>query len=188
MTEEKLLIPRPKRGEGQWGLGYLEPLNPAERIKRDLDGLKVRELVEGFSRGGFRSIDKASLRSRLRWWGLYTQRKQGIPGGGHSTMEGHELEDEFFMMRIRIEGGMPVRNATRGLLGGYATSHPQWNAFVYLLPYAQPEPSEASWELVRWMVADMSGQLFSSFFTAEQIPDLLQTFDQTAAEVVGAKP
>lgn len=115
MTEEKLLIPRPKRGEGQWGLGYLEPLNPAERIKRDLDGLKVRELVEGFSRGGFRSIDKASLRSRLRWWGLYTQRKQGIPGGGHSTMEGHELEDEFFMMRIRIEGGMLTSDQLRAI-------------------------------------------------------------------------
>lgn len=67
-------IPRPRRGEGQWGLGYFEPLNTAERIKRDLDGLKSREFVEDYARGGFRSIDKANLRSRLRWWGLYTQR------------------------------------------------------------------------------------------------------------------
>jgi hypothetical protein len=31
-----------KRGEGQWALGYFEPLNPAERVKRDDDGLHVR--------------------------------------------------------------------------------------------------------------------------------------------------
>jgi multiple sugar transport system substrate-binding protein len=86
---------------------------------------------------------------------------------------------------IRAGGGVPVRNATRGLLGDYATSHPQWTAFVYLLPYAQPEPSDASWDLVRWMVADMSEQLFSPDFTAAQIPALLQIFDRTAAEAAG---
>jgi len=86
---------------------------------------------------------------------------------------------------IRSDGGMPVRNVTRGLLGDYATSHLQWNAFVYLLPYAQPEPSDASWELVRWMVADMSGQLFLPDFTTAKIPALLQTFDRTASEVAG---
>jgi ABC-type glycerol-3-phosphate transport system substrate-binding protein len=86
---------------------------------------------------------------------------------------------------IRSDGGMPVRIVTRGLLGDYATSLPQWNAFVYLLPYAQPEPSDAAWERVRWVVADMSGQLFSPDFTAAQIPALLQTFDRTAADVAG---
>lgn len=97
--------PRP-RGEGQWALGYFEPLNPAERTKRDDDGLNVRARVEStYARRGFRSIDKADLRSRLRWWGLYTQRRQGVPGGATATAEPSELEDEFFMLRIRIPGG-----------------------------------------------------------------------------------
>jgi sulfite reductase (ferredoxin) len=95
-----------KRGEGQWGLGYFEPLNPAERAKRDDDGLNVRARIEAtYSKRGFRSIDKTDLRSRFRWWGLYTQRKQGIPGGATATVEPNELEDEFFMLRIRIPGG-----------------------------------------------------------------------------------
>ena len=97
--------PRP-RGEGQWGLGYHEPLNPAEQIKREDDGLNVRERIERiFAPGGFRSIGKQDLRSRMRWWGLYTQRKQGVPGERTGSSEPEELEDEFFMMRIRIDGG-----------------------------------------------------------------------------------
>jgi sulfite reductase (ferredoxin) len=96
-----------KRGEGQWGLGYFEPLNVAERIKRDDDGLNVRARIEAtFAKQGFRSIGPQDLRSRMRWWGLYTQRKQGIPGGATATAEPEELEDEFFMMRIRIPGGL----------------------------------------------------------------------------------
>jgi len=94
------------RGEGQWALGYFEPLNPAERAKRDDDGLNVRARIEStYSKRGFRSIDKVDLRSRFRWWGLYTQRRQGVAGGATASAEPHELEDEFFMLRIRIPGG-----------------------------------------------------------------------------------
>ena len=97
--------PRP-RGEGQWGLGYREPLNPAEQIKKEDDGLNVRERIERiFAPGGFRSIGKQDLRSRMRWWGLYTQRTQGVPGERTGSADPEELEDEFFMMRIRIDGG-----------------------------------------------------------------------------------
>jgi sulfite reductase (ferredoxin) len=95
-----------RRGEGQWALGYFEPLNPAERAKRDDDGLNVRARIEStYAKRGFRSIDKTDLRTRFRWWGLYTQRRQGVPGGATATAEPHELEDEFFMLRIRIPGG-----------------------------------------------------------------------------------
>jgi sulfite reductase (ferredoxin) len=94
------------RAEGQWALGYYEPLNAAERVKRDDDGLHVRARIEStYAKRGFRSIDKTDLRSRFRWWGLYTQRRQGLPGGATATAEPHELEDEFFMLRIRIPGG-----------------------------------------------------------------------------------
>ena len=97
--------PRP-RGEGQWALGYHEPLNPAEQIKKEGAPLDVRERIDRiFAPGGFRSISKQDLRNRLRWWGLYTQRKQGVPGDRTGSAEPEELEDEFFMWRIRIDGG-----------------------------------------------------------------------------------
>ena len=97
--------PRP-RGEGQWGLGYHEPLNTAEQIKKEGEPLAVRERIDRiFAPGGFRSIGKQDLRSRMRWWGLYTQRRQNVPGERTGSAEPEELEDEFFMMRIRIDGG-----------------------------------------------------------------------------------
>src|SRR3954468_12522237 len=38
-------IPRPKRGEGQWALGYTEPLNKNEQSKKDDDPLNVRDRI-----------------------------------------------------------------------------------------------------------------------------------------------
>src|SRR6187200_1447379 len=97
--------PRP-RGEGQWGLGYHEPLNTAEQIKKEGEPLAVRERIDRiFAPGGFRAIGKQDLRNRMRWWGLYTQRRQGVPGERTGSAEPEQLEDEFFMMRIRIDGG-----------------------------------------------------------------------------------
>ena len=105
-----------KRGEGQWGLGYHEPLNTAEQIKKDDDGLNVRERIDRiFAPGGFRSIGKQDLRSRMRWFGLYTQRKQGVPGERTGSAEPEELEDEFFMMRIRIDGGRMTSEQLRAI-------------------------------------------------------------------------
>ncbi|MFN2615391.1 MAG: nitrite/sulfite reductase [Actinomycetota bacterium] len=101
---------------GQWALGYREPLNPAERTKKDDDGLNVRARIETiYSTSGFRSIDKADLRSRMRWWGLYTQRRQGVPGGATGNAEPEELEDEFFMMRVRIAGGLLTSEQLRAI-------------------------------------------------------------------------
>ena len=97
---------RPQKAQGQWALGYREPLNPNERMKRDDDGLNVRARVENiYSRSGFDSIPGDDLRGRLRWWGLYTQRKPGIDGGKTATLEPHELDDKYFMMRVRSDGG-----------------------------------------------------------------------------------
>src|SRR6186997_128603 len=94
------------KGQGQWALGHLEPLTPNERVKKDDDGLNVRARVENiYSKAGFASIDPADLRGRLRWWGLYTQRRPGIDGGKTAVLEPHELDDEYFMLRVRIDGG-----------------------------------------------------------------------------------
>ena len=72
--------PRPtkRRAEGQWKLGYREPLNSNEQVKKDDNPLNVRARIENiYSKQGFDSIDKQDLRGRMRWWGLYTQRAQG---------------------------------------------------------------------------------------------------------------
>src|SRR2546429_1851356 len=105
MTVPATAIRRP-RGEGQWALGHREPLNPNERSKKDDNPLNVRARVENiYAHGGFASIDPADLRGRLRWYGLYTQRRPGIDGGRTAVLEPEELDDEYFMLRIRIDGG-----------------------------------------------------------------------------------
>ena len=95
-----------KRGEGQWALGYREPLNKNEENKRNDDGLNVRQrIIDVYSSCGFDSIDPADLRGRFRWYGLYTQRRPGIDGGKTAVLEPEELDDRYFMLRIRIDGG-----------------------------------------------------------------------------------
>ena len=95
-----------KGGQGQWALGELEPLNANEKYKFEDDALNVRARVEQiYATEGFDSITSDDLHGRLRWWGLYTQRKQGIDGGKTATLEPHELEDRYFMLRVRIDGG-----------------------------------------------------------------------------------
>jgi sulfite reductase (ferredoxin) len=82
---------RRSAAEGQWALGYREPLNPAEAAKREDDGLNVRPRIERvYARSGFASIWPSDLRNRFRWHGLYTQRPES---------------DGYFMLRIRIPGG-----------------------------------------------------------------------------------
>jgi sulfite reductase (ferredoxin) len=95
-----------KRGEGQWALGYREPLNKNEENKRNDDGLNVRQrITDIYSKYGFDSIDPADLRGRFRWYGLYTQRRPGIDGGKTAVLEPEELDDRYFMLRVRIDGG-----------------------------------------------------------------------------------
>ncbi|MFF0414327.1 nitrite/sulfite reductase [Kitasatospora sp. NPDC004745] len=94
------------RGEGQWGMGHHTPLNANEQFKKDDDGLNVRTRIETiYAHRGFDSIDPADLRGRMRWWGLYTQRKEGIDGGKTAILDPHELDAEYFMLRVRIDGG-----------------------------------------------------------------------------------
>ncbi|SFN54642.1 nitrite/sulfite reductase [Actinomadura madurae] len=95
-----------KKAEGQWALGYREPLNKNEENKKNDDGLNVRRrIIDIYSKTGFDSIDPADLRGRFRWMGLYTQRKPGIDGGKTGALEDEDLEDRYFMMRVRIDGG-----------------------------------------------------------------------------------
>ena len=115
-TAERTEIPRPKRGEGQWALGYTEPLNKNEQSKKDDDPLHVRDrILNIYSKRGFASIDPADLRGRFRWMGLYTQRAPGFDGGKTAMLEEEELDDEFFMMRVRSDGALLSPATVRAL-------------------------------------------------------------------------
>jgi sulfite reductase (ferredoxin) len=104
------------RGEGQWAMGHFTPLNANEQFKKDDDGLNVRTRIETiYSQRGFDSIDPADLRGRMRWWGLYTQRKEGIDGGKTAILEPHELDAEYFMLRVRVDGGRLTTEQLRAI-------------------------------------------------------------------------
>jgi sulfite reductase (ferredoxin) len=109
--------PSPKRkGEGQWKLGYREPLNPNEQIKKDDNPLNVRARIENiYAKQGFDSIDKQDLRGRMRWWGLYTQREQGYDGTWTGDENLDVLEAKYFMLRVRCDGGALSTDALRTL-------------------------------------------------------------------------
>src|ERR671917_320849 len=95
-----------RKSEGQWALGYREPLNANEQSKKDDHPLNVRARIENiYAKHGFASIDPGDLRGRFRWYGLYTQRRPGIDGGKTATLEPWVLDDEYFMLRIRVDGG-----------------------------------------------------------------------------------
>ena len=105
-----------KRGEGQWALGYREPLNKNEENKRNDDGLNVRQrIIDVYSKYGFDSIDPADLRGRFRWYGLYTQRRPGIDGGKTAVLEPEDLDDRYFMLRVRIDGGQLSNDQLRAI-------------------------------------------------------------------------
>jgi sulfite reductase (ferredoxin) len=108
----------PARSNGQWKIDGTSPLNANEAWKQDDGGLAVRERIENvYSKGGFDSIEGTDLHGRFRWWGLYTQRKPGIDGGKTATLEPHELEDSYFMLRVRIDGGQLTTEQLRVIAG-----------------------------------------------------------------------
>jgi len=122
--------PRPKRGEGQWALGYMEPLNANEQSKKDDNPLNVRARIENiYAHRGFSSIDGADLRGRFRWFGLYTQRKPGLDGGKTGALAPEELDAEFFMLRVRIDGGQLTTEQLRAI-GEISTTYARGTADV----------------------------------------------------------
>ncbi len=80
-------------------------------------------------------------------------------------------------------GGLPVRAAALNYLLADNQIAAQWRAAAALLPQAHAEPSYASWGLVRWAVSDAATQLFRSYFTIDQVPQLVQLLDETAADL-----
>ena len=97
---------RKGKAEGQWALGYREPLNKNEQSKKDDHPLNVRARIENiYAHRGFDSIDPADLRGRFRWMGLYTQRAEGFAGTDTGHVDEELLDASYFMMRVRVDGG-----------------------------------------------------------------------------------
>lgn len=98
--------PRAKKPEGQWLVDGKAPLNHDEEIKQESPVLDVKQrVIDTYSKGGFDSIDREDLYPRFKWLGLYTQRKQNL-GGEFTGEDNSVLEDKYFMMRIRFDGGI----------------------------------------------------------------------------------
>jgi len=114
LTEPAARPVREARPNGQWAVDGKEPLNANEQWKQADAGLNVRARVENYySKEGFSSIFPTDKNGRLRWWGLYTQRKPGVDGGKTALLEDEDLEDKYFMMRVRIDGGRLTKEQLR---------------------------------------------------------------------------
>ena len=97
---------RRKRGEGQWALGYREPLNPNEQSKKDDHPLHVRARIENiYAARGFASIDPGDLRGGSGGSASTRSASPASTAARRPRLEPHELDDEYFMLRIRIDGG-----------------------------------------------------------------------------------
>lgn len=101
-TKPKRRAPKP---EGQWKIDGDAPLNHEEEVKQEDPGLAVKQrIIDIYSKEGFASIPDDDLAPRFKWVGMYTQRKQNL-GTEHTGKDNSELQDEYFMMRIRFDGG-----------------------------------------------------------------------------------
>ncbi len=151
--------PRRKRGEGQWALGYREPLNASEENKKNDDGLNVRQrIIDIYSKHGFDSIDPADLRGRFRWFGLYTQRRPGVDGGKTAVLEPDELDDRYFMMRVRVDGGQLTSGQLR-VIGDISRDYARGTADItdrqnIQLHWIEIESVPAIWEALEGVGLD----------------------------------
>lgn len=129
-TASTVRPPRPSRPNGQWKIDGTTPLNHNEEFKAEDNSLNVRGRIEDtYAREGFDSIPDDDLHGRFRWWGLYTQRKPGIDGGRTATLEPHELEDRYFMLRVRSDG-QALSPAALRVLGGISADFGRGSADI----------------------------------------------------------
>lgn len=84
---------------------------------------------------------------------------------------------------VESTGAFPARSAAMDYMQEYMRSHPQWAAAVNNLLNARPEPPYSSWRTVRWALSDAASQLFRSYFTIDQVPQLVKFLNDTAADL-----
>jgi ABC-type glycerol-3-phosphate transport system substrate-binding protein len=88
---------------------------------------------------------------------------------------------------VLASGTLPTRASVLPLLREKPGSSIQWQKAIGLLPYAQVEPSDPSWRTLRWALSDALGQILSPGFEGGQIPAVLTTLDQLAAEILAER-
>lgn len=107
---------RAKKPQGQWAIDGRDPLNDDERIKQEDPGINVAQRIRDiYAKEGFDSIPAEDLAPRFKWVGLYTQRKQNLGGEHTGTLTNAELQDRYFMMRIRMDGGLASPEKIRAI-------------------------------------------------------------------------
>lgn len=118
LTDEEKEDRKAPKPQGQWLIDGKEPLNGDERIKQEDAGLAVADRVrEIYAKEGFDSIPPEDLAPRFKWIGMYTQRRQDMDGEQTGTLTNAELQDRYFMMRIRLDGGQVTPQQLR-VIGG----------------------------------------------------------------------
>ncbi|WP_342318541.1 nitrite/sulfite reductase [Corynebacterium mayonis] len=96
---------RTPKPEGQWLVDGTTPLNHDEELKQMEPVMQVKQrVIDIYSKQGFDSIPPEDLAPRFKWLGMYTQRKQNL-GGEYTGQDNSVLQDNYFMMRIRFDGG-----------------------------------------------------------------------------------
>lgn len=119
---------RKPRLQGQWLIDGTTPLNDDERIKQEDAGTAVAQRIRDiYAKEGFDSITKEDLSPRFKWVGLYTQRRPGLDGTKTSTLTNEELQDHYFMMRIRLDGGL-VSNEQLRVIGEISSEYARGTA------------------------------------------------------------
>ena len=121
LTEEEKADRKAPKPVGQWLIDGKDPLNNDERIKQEDAGLAVADRVrEIYAKQGFDSIPAEDLAPRFKWIGLYTQRRQDMDGEQTSLLTNAELQDRYFMMRVRLDGGVMSSEQMR-VIGGISS-------------------------------------------------------------------
>lgn len=121
LTEEEKADRKAPKPEGQWLIDGKDPLNNDERIKQEDAGLAVADRVrEIYAKQGFDSIPAEDLAPRFKWIGMYTQRRQDMDGEQTSLLTNAELQDRYFMMRVRLDGGVMSSEQMR-VIGGISS-------------------------------------------------------------------
>ncbi|SMG20627.1 sulfite reductase (ferredoxin) [Corynebacterium pollutisoli] len=107
---------RVRKPEGQWKIDGTAPLNHVEEVKQDGEVLDVYDrVVNIYSKQGFDSIPADDIAPRFKWLGLYTQRRQDLGGELTGQVPDAELQDRYFMMRVRFDGGLVTPERLRAV-------------------------------------------------------------------------
>ena len=99
------------------GLGYHEPLNPAEHIKKDDNGLQRPRPRRPNLRARRVPLDRQAgpAQPPALVGPLHPAHAGRARASGPASAEPEELEDEFFMLRIRIDGGAMTSDQLRAI-------------------------------------------------------------------------